>query len=240
MSFISKHVARSCSLSTRTTLAPITLQHQPISSTLSSSSLSSSSLITSSPTMITSINSTSHITSLIRNIHTQTLLLKDAKKDEKSTTSKSANTTSPPSRPQGRPAPDPKRKRPNLFDILASVPSPTPLPAGTPKPIGWSMKNHKNGVGLRFARSFWSRYSEPSYYRITRVKPFLNGVKPKAWGILVWRGQTDNKEVPVRGAFRRGEWQQLPTDDPPVVYRNKQPFEGVIVTKVSKPKEVSA
>lgn len=100
----------------------------------------------------------------------------------------------------------PERRGPpyNLFELIAELPVPVP-PEGE-RPDRWALKNHKHGLGLRFTRSFWRRYPEPSYWTITRVKPAqLPGRQPKAWGVLTWRGVEEGRERRVACAFKR-QW----------------------------------
>jgi small subunit ribosomal protein S34 len=72
-----------------------------------------------------------------------------------------------------------------------------------------------NGVGLKFARKNWG--IRDCYWRITRVKLKVapdkfddDNVHGKAWGVLTWRGESDGRERPLRGVYKKvwGVWSQ--------------------------------
>ena len=48
------------------------------------------------------------------------------------------------------------------------------------------------GVKQTVGRHFWSRYSEPSYWTITKVKPAEDLKHGKAYGIFTWRGNMED------------------------------------------------
>lgn len=65
-----------------------------------------------------------------------------------------------------------------------------------------------NGIGMKFFRKNWR--SQNSYWRITRVKLKVapekfddENVHGKAWGVLTWRGQSDGRERPLRGTYKK-------------------------------------
>jgi hypothetical protein len=66
------------------------------------------------------------------------------------------------------------------------------LPNSSPEPF------HKNGWGLKFYRSNWTKYPEPTYWTVTKVKPGNENVKAKLWGILTWRGKSTNNRLSTR------------------------------------------
>ncbi|GAB1600189.1 28S ribosomal protein S34, mitochondrial-like [Argonauta hians] len=85
------------------------------------------------------------------------------------------------------------------------------------KPLYRLVSNLKNnGVGRVVARhSFYNRYPEKSYYRLTKVEPYFRDParrSGKAWGIKVFRG----KEFPnVREitAGHKADWKLIPKEE---------------------------
>jgi len=87
--------------------------------------------------------------------------------------------------PDGKPLP-PAPKAPNFFDL--------------------AFQFFDYGVGKRFRRKLWDNPN--NYWTITRVKITnltSNRKRGSAWGILTWRGITDNKERKITGVLKR-EW----------------------------------
>eukprot|EP01147_Barroeca_monosierra_P008064 gene8064-10082_t len=60
------------------------------------------------------------------------------------------------------------------------------------------------GVGSKVSRTIWNKWTEPCYYKITRVKKTgLNSVS--AWGYLTFRGKTSEHPVEIR-CPRKQQW----------------------------------
>lgn len=69
---------------------------------------------------------------------------------------------------------------------------------------------HKNGHGLKFYRPLWTRYPEPCYWTIAKIK-LKSGTSVnvhRVWGFLTWRGQTEPVPRPIPGGHRK-EWRIL-------------------------------
>ncbi|EGD78633.1 hypothetical protein PTSG_01611 [Salpingoeca rosetta] len=63
---------------------------------------------------------------------------------------------------------------------------------------------YQYGVGKKVCRTIWSKWEEPCYYTITRVRKLgLNSVR--AWGYLTFRGQTSEKPEEIRSS-RKHQW----------------------------------
>lgn len=95
-----------------------------------------------------------------------------------------------------------KNLKPHIFDLLKEKPN--------------------RGIGLKFTRDRWMRYPEPCYWVIDFCKlrnkpgpdepprPYFKG-KQRAWGILTWRGKSNNKIQRVKRPNKR-EWIEV-TDE---------------------------
>ena len=65
----------------------------------------------------------------------------------------------------------------------------------------------RRGVRMQFRRT---NFAPDSHWRVTRVKlkvapEKFSAASPhgKAWGVLTWRGESDGKERPIRGLYKK-------------------------------------
>lgn len=62
------------------------------------------------------------------------------------------------------------------------------------------------GVGLKVQREYWKRYPEPCYWEIQRVVPKGEELRyGKAFGVLTWRGKTEERSRKIRGPLKQ-DW----------------------------------
>jgi len=100
--------------------------------------------------------------------------------------------------PDGKPLP-PAKKQNNFFDL--------------------AFKFSDYGIGKQFRRSIWENPN--NYWTVTRVKitNLTNNCKRgKAWGLLTWRGVTEERERQINGLLKR-QWRFAKPDPnyiPPV------------------------
>ena len=69
-------------------------------------------------------------------------------------------------------------------------------------------KNH--GVGEKLFRKIW-RFEEPSFWTVTKIET-RDGVHGKAWGVLTWKGQSEETAKMIPGTHKR-DWRYLPKEE---------------------------
>lgn len=102
------------------------------------------------------------------------------------------------------PSKAPRRRQKNLEELIAILPKPA-------DPKDRSTWVHKNGYGMKFYRRIW-KYPEPCFWTLIKWKPRQGSHSPAAWGILTWRGVTEDKPRRIPGIFKR-EWRFIPQPD---------------------------
>lgn len=89
----------------------------------------------------------------------------------------------------------------NLYDLLKVYPD-------------WA-------VGTRVTRNLWNRYTEPSFWKITRVtSPAATSrtrTRFRVWGVLTFRGKTEEEEKQLTPIWKRG-WAQVDIPPPPALF----------------------
>ncbi|KAL6067599.1 28S ribosomal protein S34, mitochondrial [Balamuthia mandrillaris] len=84
--------------------------------------------------------------------------------------------------------------------------------------LAFLFKNY--GVGLRFTRKSW-QYEEPCYWTISKFQPRRSknaGLqRGKAWGVLTWRGKTEERVRKIPSPLKR-EWRFIPEGAQPPTY----------------------
>jgi len=104
-------------------------------------------------------------------------------------------------------AADPKKRKykgKNLEELIALLPKPA-------DPKDKSTWVHKNGYGMKFFRRIW-KYPEPCFWTLVKWKPRQGSHSPAAWGILTWRGVTEDRVRRIPGIFKR-DWRFIPQPD---------------------------
>jgi len=99
-------------------------------------------------------------------------------------------------------------------------------------PASWP--SAKFATGMRVYREHWTRYAEPSYTVITRVKDNEN--TSKVWGVETFRGVTEPTEKRL-ASTRKPDWRVLPGDVPVVeAWEKARKASGSLVKLPAGPK----
>ncbi|TDH74230.1 hypothetical protein CCR75_001477 [Bremia lactucae] len=61
------------------------------------------------------------------------------------------------------------------------------------------------GVGKRVTRGIWSKYAEPSFWEVVRIRPSPDLKHGKVFGKFTFRGQTDPKVKRINGVLKK-DW----------------------------------
>ncbi|CAH0482834.1 unnamed protein product [Peronospora belbahrii] len=61
------------------------------------------------------------------------------------------------------------------------------------------------GVGMRVTRGIWSKYVEPSYWEVVRIRPSPDLKHGKVFGRFTFRGKTDPKVKRINGVLKK-DW----------------------------------
>ncbi|TYZ67085.1 hypothetical protein PybrP1_007677 [[Pythium] brassicae (nom. inval.)] len=65
------------------------------------------------------------------------------------------------------------------------------------------------GVGARVTRKIWSRFTEPTYWEITRIQPSPDLKHGKVFGRFTFRGKTDPKVKRINVPLKK-DWHFAP------------------------------
>ncbi|KAG7379436.1 Glutathione S-transferase theta-1 [Phytophthora pseudosyringae] len=61
------------------------------------------------------------------------------------------------------------------------------------------------GVGKRVTRGIWSKYAEPSYWEVVRIRPTPDLKHGKVFGRFTFRGTTDPQVKRINGVLKK-DW----------------------------------
>jgi hypothetical protein len=70
------------------------------------------------------------------------------------------------------------------------------------------------GIGRKVTRTIWRKSPDgsiTSYWTVTKVKPYRDLRRIRAWGVLTWQGVPSNRETKIRRVLKK-QWVLLGKD----------------------------